>query len=167
MAKKRQTASKSPKPRTAARANATGVATGVVNLVRDTVVTALNGARDVGAEVGAVAVSAVRGSIRAAEEIGGDVGRLATNAAEGTIDAADRITAAAGRAVGNLVTGTIEGVKDIVRPGRPGPMTSEDHRGKTPEEHRRSLRRKPLARSAARGRRSARESRGTRATGAA
>ena len=83
MARKRQAVSQESKSRTFTMVNAPGVATGVVNLVRDTVVTALDGARDVGAEVGSVAVSAVRGSIRAAGEIGGGVGRLATNAAEG------------------------------------------------------------------------------------
>ncbi|PYO17256.1 MAG: hypothetical protein DMD85_24075, partial [Candidatus Rokuibacteriota bacterium] len=43
---------------------------GVLNLVRTTLVTALAGARDVGAEAATTAVSAVRGSIRAAEVIG-------------------------------------------------------------------------------------------------
>ena len=42
------------------------VSVGVVNLVRSTLVTALAGARDVGAELGTAATSAVRGSIRAA-----------------------------------------------------------------------------------------------------
>jgi hypothetical protein len=148
--------------------NATGVATGVVNLVRDTVVTALNGVRDVGAEVGSVAVGAVRGSIRAAGEIGSDVGRLATNAAEGTIDAADRITTAAGRAVGNLVTGTIEGVKEIVRPERPGPAISRGARRgrrKAADEDQPPTERKPLARRPARRQRT--DKRSTRAAGAA
>ncbi len=47
---------------------------GVLDLVRTTLVTAVAGARDVGAELGTAGVSAVRGSIRAAHEIGGDVG---------------------------------------------------------------------------------------------
>jgi hypothetical protein len=168
MAKKRQAASGMTKPRPPAMANATEVATGVVNLLRDTVVTALNGARDVGAEVGSVAVTAVRGSIRAAEEIGGDVGRLATNAAEGTIDAADRISAAAGRAVGNLVNGTIEGVKDIIAPGRhrpAGPAATHGGRDKAADGHRGSAMRKALARRPARSREG--RSGGARTTGAA
>ena len=44
------------------------VAVGVLHLVRDTVVTVLAGAQDVGAEIGAAAVAAVRGSIKAAHE---------------------------------------------------------------------------------------------------
>jgi hypothetical protein len=95
------------------------VASGVVGLLTKTAVTALSGVRDVGAEVGAVAVTAVRGSVRAAGEIGADVGRLAAGAAEGAIEAADRIASAAGKAVGNLVSGTVEGVRDIMQ--TPGP----------------------------------------------
>src|SRR5262245_54296638 len=60
---------------------------GVIDLVRSTLVTALAGARDVGAEVGAVAVGAVRGSIRAAHEIGGDVGLVVRSAIRGSIEA--------------------------------------------------------------------------------
>jgi len=93
----------------------TEVASGVVGLLTRTAVTALSGVRDVGAEVGAVAVTAVRGSVRAAGEIGADVGRLAGGVAEGAIEAADRIAAAAGKAVGNLVNGTIEGVREIMQ----------------------------------------------------
>src|SRR5262245_42813154 len=79
------------------------IAAGVVNLVANTAVSALAGARDVGAELGGLAVNAVKGSIRAAGEIGADVGRLAVDAAEGAIHAADRITTAAGRAANNLI----------------------------------------------------------------
>src|SRR5262249_34234595 len=49
---------------------------GVLNLVRDTLVTAVAGARDVAGEVGVTATTAARGSIRAAAEIGGDLGGL-------------------------------------------------------------------------------------------
>jgi len=93
----------------------TEVASGVVGLLTRTAVTALSGARDVGAEVGAIAVTAVRGSVQAAGAIGTDVGRLAAGVAEGTIEAADRIASAAGKAVGNLVNGTIEGVREIMQ----------------------------------------------------
>src|SRR5205807_1643527 len=64
---------------------------GVLNLVRTTLVTALAGARDVGAEAATTAVSAVRGSIRAAEVIGADLGMVAKNAIRGTIEAAEQI----------------------------------------------------------------------------
>ena len=60
------------------------VSVGVVNLVRSTLVTALAGARDVGAELGTAATAAVRGSIRAAAEIGGDLGVVAKQAVKGT-----------------------------------------------------------------------------------
>src|SRR5262245_35842553 len=78
------------------------VASGVVGLLTRTAATALSGVRDVGAEIGSVAVTAVRGSVRAAGEIGADVGRLASSATEGAIDAADRIAVAAGKAVGDI-----------------------------------------------------------------
>ena len=67
------------------------VSVGVVNLVRSTLVTALAGARDVGAELGTAATAAVRGSIRAAAEIGGDLGIVAKQAVKGTIQAAQEI----------------------------------------------------------------------------
>jgi len=91
------------------------VATGVADLVRSTVMTALAGARDVGAEIGHAAAGAVRGSIRAAGQIGGDVARLASHAAEGTLDAADRISTVAGRAASNLVNATVTGVAEMRR----------------------------------------------------
>ena len=53
------------------------IATGVANLVKNTLVTTLSGVRDVRGEVGDAAVSAVRSSIRAVEEIGGDLGNVA------------------------------------------------------------------------------------------
>jgi hypothetical protein len=40
------------------------IAVGLPNLVRNTIVTALAGAKDIGAEIGTGAVTAVRGSIR-------------------------------------------------------------------------------------------------------
>ena len=67
------------------------VSVGILNLVRNTLVTALAGARDVGSEVGEAAVSAVRGSIRAAETIGADLGSVAKHAIRGTIEAAEEI----------------------------------------------------------------------------
>ena len=91
------------------------VAAGVVHLVTSTVVTAIVGAREIGAEVGNAAVTAMRGSIRAAGEIGADVGRLARGAATGAIEAADRIGAAAGRAADHLVDNTMSAVAGIVR----------------------------------------------------
>ena len=51
------------------------ISVGAVNLVKNTALAAISGARDVGAEAGFAAVAAVRGSIAAAREIGGDLGR--------------------------------------------------------------------------------------------
>jgi hypothetical protein len=98
---------------------------GAVNVLTVTVVSALRGMQEIGAEVGATAVSAVRGSIRAAEvigtdlgrvarnvvggtvsagrDVGGDVVRLAKEAADGAIDAADRIGSATVRMVRGVV----------------------------------------------------------------
>jgi hypothetical protein len=67
------------------------VSVGVVNLVRSTLITALAGARDVGAELGTAATAAVRGSIRAGAELGGDLGIVAKQAVKGTIQAAQEI----------------------------------------------------------------------------
>jgi len=123
MAKARRT-SRTGKPTRSKRklepsSRPTEVASGVVGLLTKTAVTALSGVRDVGAEVGAVAVTAVRGSVWAAGEIGADVGRLAAGAAEGAIEAADRIASAAGKAVGNLVNGTVEGGREIMQTPAP------------------------------------------------
>jgi hypothetical protein len=127
------------------------VAAGVVDLVTGTVMSALSGVRDVGAEMGSVAVTVVTGSIRAAGTIGADVGRLAVDAAEGAIHAADRITAAAGRAANNLIDTTMSGVAGIVS-GPEVPQSPREPAQKQGESRRAgpsSVRatRKPLARS--------------------
>jgi len=158
MAKARRTTSsrtrKAAGPVSAAepRPQTTETAGGVLDLLARTAVTALSGVRDVGTEVGTVAVTAVRGSVRAAGEVGADVGRLAAGAAEGAIDAADRIAVAAGRAVGNLVSGAVEGVREIMQgatPRPPAPLGSrEPARRAAPRaaEPEGPARRKPLAR---------------------
>jgi hypothetical protein len=64
---------------------------GVVNLVKNTLIAAVSGVQDVGKEVGATAVAAVRGSIRAMNEIGGDLVLVAEHAVKGTIGAAGEI----------------------------------------------------------------------------
>ncbi len=103
--------------------------------IKDTVVTTLAGVLDVGSEVGAVAVSAARGTLRAAGEIGADVGRVALRAAGGALQAADRISAAAGRA---LIDPKMVGAAPA--PGRPVVAA----------ERSTSAGRKPLARSSPR-----------------
>jgi hypothetical protein len=160
MAKARR-ASRTGKPAKSKRtpqapSRTTQVATGVVGLLTRTAVTTVSGVRDVGAEIGSVAVTAVRGSVRAAGEIGADVGRLAAGAAEGAIDAADRIAVAAGKAVGNIVSGTVEGFREIMQspaPRRPTALKSRQQlRGTAASrlESPPSARRKPLARRPAR-----------------
>src|SRR4029453_17039953 len=67
------------------------VAVGVLHLVRDTVVTVLAGAQNVGAEIGNAAVAAVRGSIKAAHSMGADLGEVAREAIRGTVTAAESI----------------------------------------------------------------------------
>src|SRR5262245_7807331 len=65
--------------------------TGILTVVRNTLVAAMNGARDVGAAIGMVGVAAVRGSIRAAYDIGGDLGLVTKSSMKGTLHAADQI----------------------------------------------------------------------------
>jgi len=140
---------KVPQPKPAPAQNGTvAVAAGVVDLVTRTAATALSGVRDVGVEVGSVAVTAVRGSVQAVGEIGADVGRLAAGAAEGAISAADRIAVTAGKAVGNLVSSTVESVREIMygaAPRRPAPLKArQPSRGSTTSRQV-TARRKPLA----------------------
>jgi hypothetical protein len=140
------------KPTLQPSSTTTEVGSAVVGLLTRTAVTALSGVRDVGAEVGAAAVTAVRGSVQAAGEIGADVGRLAAGAAEGAIEAADRIASAAGKAVGNLVNGTIEGVREIMqtpvsrRPAAVKPLQKVRRPAGGRAEGETLPRRKPLAR---------------------
>jgi len=112
---------------------------------------ALAGVRDVGVEMGNVAMTAVKGSIRAAGTIGADVGRLAVDAAEGAINAADRLTAAAGRAANNLIGTTMSGVAGVVsQPEVPDKVTEPGQKqGEPRKTNAPSVRaaRKPLARS--------------------
>jgi hypothetical protein len=110
---------------------------GAVNVLTGTVVSALRGMQEIGAEVGSTAVSAVRGSIRAAEvigtdlgrvarnvvggavsagrDVGGDVARLAREAADGAIDAADRIGSATARMVRGVVDEAVSRAGSDVR----------------------------------------------------
>jgi hypothetical protein len=67
------------------------VAVGVLHLVRDTIVTALAGVGDVGAEIGNAAVAVVRRSIKVAHSIGGDLGTAARESIRGTVTAAESI----------------------------------------------------------------------------
>ena len=89
------------------------VSVGVVNLVRSTLVTALAGARDVGAELGTAATAAVRGSIRAAAEIGGDLGVVAKQAVKGTVQAAQEIGGDLGSVARSTTRGAVKTADEL------------------------------------------------------
>src|SRR6267378_3326491 len=132
------------------------IAVGVLNLVKNTILTALVGVQDVGAalgevggDVGTAARRAVEGTVAAARDVGADVVELARSAAEGAVEAADRIGDTAGRAVRATLSGTVAGVRTLGRDvSAPGPRTRPEHtpaqarpratrsttrRGRTPE----------------------------------
>src|SRR5437870_94374 len=79
---------------------AEALSVGLVHAVTETVVTAVRGVQEVGAEIGTTALSAVRGSIRAGREVGGEVGRVAVGAAQGAAHAVQRAGVGAARMVG-------------------------------------------------------------------
>src|SRR5215470_9730236 len=73
---------------------------GLVNAVTETVVTAMRGVQEVGAELGTTALSA-------AEEIGGDLGRLAMNATSGAVGTGREV----GGGVGRVAVGAANAVQ--------------------------------------------------------
>ena len=79
--------------RTVQEAITTGeaISIGAANLLRNTVLAALSGARDVGVKAGSVAAAAARGSIVAATEIGDGLGRVSERLLNGTFGAAREI----------------------------------------------------------------------------
>lgn len=89
------------------------VSVGVLNLVRTTLVTAVGGARDVGAELGSAATAAVRGSIRAAAEIGGDLGLVAKQATKGTLQAAEEVGGDLGSIARATARGAVNTANDV------------------------------------------------------
>ena len=86
---------------------------GVVNLVKNTLLTALSGARDVGGELASTGVSAVRGAIRASSEIGNDLGAVARGAIRGTIQAAEEIGSDLGTAAKTATRGAITATSEV------------------------------------------------------
>ncbi len=94
----REAGSGDAKPRPKANANVMGAAADVMGRT-------LTGFEDVGREVGATAIAAMRGSMHAAEQLGGDLLSVARAAVEGTIEAAERIGTATNRAVKHIVSG--------------------------------------------------------------
>ncbi len=67
------------------------VSVGVLNLVRQTLVTTLSGLAEIGGHVGGAGVTAVRMAIHAVADIGGDLGGAAKGAVQGTVQAAQEI----------------------------------------------------------------------------
>src|SRR6266850_2172761 len=98
------------------------IAVGVLHLVRTTIVTALAGVQDVGAEIGTAAVAAVRGSIKAAHSIGGDLGAVVRESIRGTIIAAESIggelAGVARSAAGGAVKATGDAGGDVATAAR-------------------------------------------------
>jgi hypothetical protein len=111
-------------------------AVGVVNLVTGTLVTAIAGARDVGGEVGAAAVTAIRGSIQATGTIGADLGAVARSAVVGTVEAAEAI--GGGRPAGHAIEGTAQAARRLgedagalMRDATSGALSAAERIGRT------------------------------------
>ena len=89
------------------------VAVGVLHLVRQTIVSVLTGVQEVGAELGAAAVAAVRGSIKAAYSIGADLGIVAREAIRGTVTAAEQIGGDLGGVARSAAGGAVRATGDV------------------------------------------------------
>jgi hypothetical protein len=119
MASRRRRTGKRGTPGQVQRAVAVAIAggeafsAGVVTLVRNTLVTATSGARDVGTEIGLLGVAAVRGSIRAAYEIGGDLGLVTKGSMKGTLHAAEEIGSDLGEMARSTARGAVKTASDL------------------------------------------------------
>ena len=89
------------------------IAVGVLHLVRKTIVSALSGVQNVGAELGAATVTAVRGSIKAAYSIGGDLGTVAREAIRGTVTAAEEIGGDLSGVARSAARGAVKATGDV------------------------------------------------------
>ncbi|PYO01195.1 MAG: hypothetical protein DMD91_08350 [Candidatus Rokuibacteriota bacterium] len=89
------------------------IGVGVLNLARNTIVTALAGVQDVGAELGGAAVAVARGAIRAAYRISGDLGSVAREAVRGTITAAKEIGGDVGGAANSAAQGAVKATGEV------------------------------------------------------
>ena len=89
------------------------VSVGVLNLVRSTLVAAISGVRDVGAEVGVAATMAVRGSIRAAADVGGDLGTVAKQAIKGIVEATQEVGGDLGMAARAAARGAVKTADEV------------------------------------------------------
>ena len=89
------------------------IAVGVLNLVKNTILTALVGVQDVGAALGVAGVAAVRGSIKAAAAIGGDLGAVAREAIRGTVTAAEQIGGELGGVARSAARGAVNATGEV------------------------------------------------------
>jgi hypothetical protein len=89
------------------------IATGVANLVKNTLVTTLSGVRDIRGQVVDAAVSAVRRSIMAVEGIGGDLGNVAKQAVKGTVRAVEEIGGDLGAVVRSASKGAVKAADEV------------------------------------------------------
>jgi hypothetical protein len=89
------------------------ISVGVLNLVKNTLIAALGGARDVGGELGSTAITVVRGSIKAAHAIGGDLGTVVKHAIKGTIEAAEEIGGELGGAARSAARGAVRATGEV------------------------------------------------------
>jgi len=89
------------------------IAVGVLNLVKNTILTALVGVQDVGAALGVAGVTAVRGSIKAAAAIGGDLGAVAREAIRGTVTAAEQIGGELGGVARSAARGAVNATGEV------------------------------------------------------
>jgi hypothetical protein len=125
------------------------ISVGVVNLVRNTLVTALAGVQDVGRELGSAAVTAVRGSIRAADEIGADLGVVAKHAIKGTLQAAAEIGGELGGVARSATRGVVKATGEVG--GDVGKVARKAVEGTAEAARELGVDVRDLARSAARG----------------
>jgi hypothetical protein len=89
------------------------ITTGVVNLVRTTLVSSVAGVRDVGGEIGVTAISAVRSAIRAGTEIGGDLDAVVKQALKGTVQATTQIGGDVGSVVHAAARGAVRTAEQL------------------------------------------------------
>lgn len=77
------------------------------------IIGAVEGAKEVGGDVGETTVEAARGTIKGTYEVGGDLGEAAVATVEGAIQAADRIGTDSGQLAKHAVLGTLRAADEI------------------------------------------------------
>ena len=122
MARKTRARAAKARPKSAARvdeaiargmSSAAIIQTGVVNLFRTTLGTALSAVQGVGGDLGTVAKHAVKGTVQAVEKLGGDLGSVAHSASRGAVKAANDAGADVALVAKKAVEGTIEAAREM------------------------------------------------------